>query len=278
MNPTEQILPKVYRGILKISRRRGLLTLGRLNHRLFQSGQYFQLPTGNRFFLPPDPHFFGYMAGHESHIARLISEIVRPGDVCLDVGANIGYFALQLAARSGPDGLTVAYEPDSGNFAMLTTNADLARSEGLQIECVASAVSDSAGSCRLIHGGESTLHTVSTALSADDESPELEVSKVKLDDEIQRVAPSRIIRLVKIDVEGHEIEVLSGMIRSIEKRLIQHAVIEVSPGDIATKFQEILDNHSGSISRVRCWVDGQWITTKVSSLEHRTDVHVSFGS
>jgi len=278
MNPTEQILPNVYRAILKISRRRGLLTLGRLNHRLFPSGQHFHLPTGNRFFLPPDPHFFGYMAGHEPHIARLITEIVQPGDVCLDVGANIGYFALQLAARSGPDGLTVAYEPDSGNFAMLKTNADLARTEGLRIECVASAVSDSAGSCRLVRGEESTLHTVSTAHSTGDESTGLEVSRVKLDDEIQRVAPSRIIRLVKIDVEGHEVEALSGMIKSIENRLVQHAVIEVSPGDIATRFQDILDNHSASISTVRCWVDGQWVTTKVDSLEHRTDVHITFGS
>ncbi len=277
MHPTEQILPAFFRAILKTSRRRGLFTLGRINHKLFPSGQYFRLPTGNRFFLPPDPHFFGYLVGHESHIARLISEIVQPGDVCLDVGANIGYFALQLAARSGPEGLAVAYEPDSGNFAMLKTNSDLARSDGLQIECVASAVSDTAGSCRLIHGEESTQHTVSTAPSTDNDAPGLEVSRVRLDDEIQRVSPSRIVRLVKIDVEGHEVEVLSGMLGSIDNRLIQHVVIEVSPGNIARQIQDILDDHSATISSLRCWVDGQWITTKVSNLEHRTDVHVSFG-
>lgn len=277
MSSNEQILPTVYRALLKVSRRRGQITLGRLNHRLFPAGQFFRLPTGNRFFLPPDPHFFGYMIGHESHIARLISEIVQPGDVCLDVGANIGYFALQLAARCGPDGLTVAYEPDSGNFAMLNTNADLARSVGLQIECIKSAVSDTAGSCRLIPGEESTQHTVSTSHFTEGETPGSQVSRVKLDDEIQRLAPSRIVRLIKIDVEGHEVEVLSGMLNSIQNRLIQHAIIEVSPGEIAKMIHGLLEDLTERILSVRCWVNGQWVKTMVSNLEHRTDVHVSFG-
>lgn len=221
-------------------------------------------------------HFFGYMIGHESHIAKLISEIVQPGDVCLDVGANIGYFALQIAARSGRGGLTVAYEPDPQNFGMLRINAELARSDGLHVECVASAVSDTRGSCRLVRGEESTLHTVATADPPDNESPSLEVSRVTMDDEIRRISPTRIIRLVKIDVEGHEFEVLSGMLESIQNSLIQHVVIEVSPGEIARKIHDLLEERSARISVLKCWVNGQWVETDICNLEHRTDVRISF--
>ena len=76
-------------------------TLSHLNARLFPRGHLIRLDTGCDMFIPPDPHFFGYVVGHEAHITRLIEEVVGEGDTCVDVGANIGYFSLMMAARCG---------------------------------------------------------------------------------------------------------------------------------------------------------------------------------
>src|SRR5262245_27347464 len=96
------VLPGIYRAAMRATRRRGSITLGRINAKLFPDGQTITKPTGEPFYLPPDPHFFGYLIGHETHIGDVIDRLVEPGDIVLDIGANIGYFAVQMVHRAGP--------------------------------------------------------------------------------------------------------------------------------------------------------------------------------
>src|SRR5438094_750470 len=56
---------------------------------------------------------------------RFIESLVHPGDVAVDVGANIGYHTLIFARAVGERGRVFAYEPDPDNFRLLRRNVEL---------------------------------------------------------------------------------------------------------------------------------------------------------
>lgn len=271
---SENALPRVYRSLLKLTQKRGAFTLGRFNHRLFPNGQYFHMASGNRFFVPGDPHFFGYLTGHELHIAQLIDELVRPDEVCFDVGANIGYFTSQMAARCGSEGLVVAFEPDKKNFKWLKKNASLARESGCEIELVQAAVSARPGKRRLIPGAHSTLHK--TEVADEDTLYEEVITAVNLDNEVKRLNITQQIHLIKIDVEGHEAAVLQGMEHIVRDGQVRNAIVEISPGESAAAVEKILDSWGGRVRSVRCWNGDAWQLLAPTKLSWRSDALVTF--
>ncbi len=66
-----------------------------------------------------------YRGVFEPTLSAMIWKIVGPGDVCLDAGANAGYFTLLFARRVGPTGKVIAIEAAPGNVARLTRNVEL---------------------------------------------------------------------------------------------------------------------------------------------------------
>ena len=53
---------------------------------------------------------------------RLVSSILKPGMTAVDIGANIGFYSMLMAARVGGTGRVVAFEPDADNFRLLEKN------------------------------------------------------------------------------------------------------------------------------------------------------------
>jgi FkbM family methyltransferase len=269
--PEPEILHTFYRSTLRLTGRRGMRTLSRLNHRLFPGGQICRLATGCDFFVPPDPHFFGYIVDHERHVTRLIAELVEEGDDCVDVGANIGYFSLMMAARCGATGRVFAYEPEAGNFAALERNVALASDRGLTIAATRAAVSDRDGVIALVRGEESTLHQVAPAGVAT--PPDDVVPCVNLGDDLRRRGAVGPIKLLKIDVEGHETAVLRGSADFLAGGSVHTAVLEVTPGETAAEIDAILRGLGAS---ARCWLDGGWRPHPVAEVPHRTDILIWF--
>src|SRR5687767_6500480 len=60
----------------------------------------------------------------EHHLTALFESTIRPGDVVLDIGANIGYFTTLAAKLTGPSGRVIAIEADPHTFAALQRNVD----------------------------------------------------------------------------------------------------------------------------------------------------------
>jgi len=69
----------------------------------------------------------------EPYETWLTLQHLKPGDVYVDVGANIGYYTLVAAQRVGPQGKVIAYEPDPHNFALLKANVELNKLTHVQI-------------------------------------------------------------------------------------------------------------------------------------------------
>ena len=72
----------------------------------------------------------------EPRTRRCYQRFIRPGDVVLDIGANIGAHTLPLAQAVGPTGRVVAFEPTDYAFAKLLHNASLNPALAGRIKCL----------------------------------------------------------------------------------------------------------------------------------------------
>ena len=229
---------------------------------------------GAEFILPGDTHYFGFLSGvHERHITNLIHKVVNSGDVCIDVGANIGYFATMMAARCGTSGQVLAFEPVPETFAYLARNARLAETKCQQIIPMQQALSAKIGSLSLVRHSHSTLNEVRIPSTPTDFITDPNHVESTTLDHVINERQLNSISLVKIDVEGHEWPVIEGGIRSLERGLINNLVIEITPGGDAKRIEDVLRPLASS---TRCWIDNTWEEQPISSIKCRTDVWLTF--
>lgn len=161
-----------------------------------------------------------------------IREALRPGDVFVDVGANIGVLTLLGARGVGVRGTVIALEPNPDVFPRLEAHV---RDNGLtQVRLRRSALGDAAGVRTLSvpptgNTGAGTLGVLPPRHGG----RVLASYKVEVEvgDEALGDAPDAPM-LIKIDVEGHEPNVLRGLTRTIEARR-PAVVIEINPTALA---------------------------------------------
>jgi FkbM family methyltransferase len=135
--------------------------------------------------------------------------VSAPGDVVVDAGANVGFFSLRHAPLVGPTGRVFAFEPNPAVFELLERNV---RQNGLsQVKCFQKALSKASGALRFSSDSRGT----SCGHVADAQETGLPVEATTLDDLVIQEGIDRI-DLLKMDVEGHEPEVvLGGMSRAL---------------------------------------------------------------
>jgi FkbM family methyltransferase len=147
-------------------------------------------------------HKFGRMGGEER---AALERYVRPGMTVVDVGSNLGLYTVLLSHLVGPTGRVLAFEPDPGLFVLLQRNCALNGCANV------TAYNLALGSKR----ERLLLHT--TAINSGDNHlgdggsrllrRSVQIEVVPLDE----IAPGLRPDLVKIDVQGWELEVLKGM-------------------------------------------------------------------
>jgi FkbM family methyltransferase len=133
----------------------------------------------------------------------------QPGQVFLDIGAHVGWYAIQAARAVGPSGQVVAIEPAPRNRLQLENNINL---NGItNVTIVPQAVWSHAGKVKWQgDSAESVWHKI-------DESSGIEtVDAVTVDDLVRRFALNRV-DWIKLDIEGAEVEVLKGAAQSIQR-------------------------------------------------------------
>jgi FkbM family methyltransferase len=140
----------------------------------------------------------------ERHMAELFAQAVPAGGLVLDVGAHLGYFTL-LAARGGAD--VIAVEPNPRTLALLRTNV---RANGAEprVTIVPAALAAAPGRARFhlsLAGDTSSLH------GQQDTASDIEVEVTTAD----AIVAGRAVDVIKIDVEGGELDALAGMAGTI---------------------------------------------------------------
>lgn len=165
---------------------------------------------------------------YDATVAAFLRERVKPGAVCVDVGANVGVYVLQFAHWSGPTGHVIAFEPNPSACAVLRKHVEINELTG-RARIVQAAVGAESGEAILYAAeadGMSRLGEPNTALAVN--FCEIKVPVATLDDycEAESLKPDWLF----IDIEGFEIAALSGA-----RKLIQNSrgqlgiVVEMHP-------------------------------------------------
>lgn len=143
--------------------------------------------------------------------AAVFGAFLRPGDVAVDGGANIGAHTVHMANLVGPTGKVLAFEPQRVIFTLLCGN--IAFNEAFQVVPVQAALGAAPGVLRvpaLDYGAAGNFGGVSlleTAGQGGEEVPVRTLDSFKLDK----------LALLKVDVEGMEFEALSGAADTIKR-------------------------------------------------------------
>tara|TARA_B100000073_G_scaffold343611_1_gene348787 strand:- start:185 stop:1135 length:951 start_codon:yes stop_codon:yes gene_type:complete len=143
----------------------------------------------------------------------LLEKVIKPGMTILDIGSNIGYYPLMELNLIGKNGKLISVEPSNSNIELLKKNLSLNNFH--EIEIHEGAVSDKEAEKDFFLSTQSnlnTFHNIGTGIN----HLSGEIVKVKTQT-ISSILNGRAVDLIRMDVEGHEVEVLNGMISSIDK-------------------------------------------------------------
>lgn len=139
----------------------------------------------------------------------LLFQIVRPGNVVLDIGANIGTHTVALATHVTTTGVVYGIEPQRLTFQLLCANVALNALSN--VVCLNAAVGESAGTTRIPTLDPLVPNNFGGLPALGHESGE-DVEVITVDDlNLARC------NLIKVDVEGMETSVLAGARRTIRR-------------------------------------------------------------
>lgn len=171
-----------------------------------------------------------------------VASLAKPGEVVLDVGANIGEVALACAARVGTGGRVYAFEPNPPTFENLSRNVNLNASLPCHVENL--ALGERAGTIGLVQVDGRNPGTVTVAESGESRAKVAEIRVTTLDEYVTANNLPRV-DLIKIDVEGYESQALRGATQTLA-RWHPRLVIE-----IVDSHQR---RHGGSARELAAWL------------------------
>ena len=173
---------------------------------------------------------FGYF--QERFEAYLFRELLAPGSIVIDVGANFGLYTVLSAQAVSPTGRVYAFEPAESAFNLLEENVRL---NGLAevVECYNLCIGASDGQTEFYL----TEDTAFSGMAFTQRSPLLRTKKMpvrSIDSFLQEVGQSGINAL-KIDVEGFEYAVLAGAMETIRNSPRIVILLEISSKNLTSE-------------------------------------------
>ena len=185
--------------------------------------------TGERGFLINE---------HVEKVFEIILKQISPNDVFVDVGAWIGDFVLPVAAKIG-NGVVIAFEQDPHNLEKLRKNVLLNNFKNVTI--IDKIVSNKIGELMFENRGEPT-----SSVTLQKEAG-VYIETCTLDNVLSDYDK---IDIIKIDVEGHEIQVLEGANHTLDKTRMVVLEVHTSLGVDIKNARQILERKGFSINEI----------------------------
>jgi FkbM family methyltransferase len=201
-------------------------------------------PSGHRFRmrLRWQDHT-GYILGaYEPEFVSALCKHVSRGDTCIDVGGNLGYYCMLMATLVGTQGRVFTFEPVSENLAVLKENISL--NNLTNVELVNSALGARAGTMSLIRSEAGSVSATPSvrgyAVAGPQSTVDVQVTTLDAFLEHKNLRPS----VIKIDVEGAELEVLRGAVNTLRTArpavLVEvHGWDDASSGEVKEFFSSL---------------------------------------
>ncbi len=177
--------------------------------------------------------YIGQRMHYEPDVSNALAQLVREGDLVVDVGANVGFFTTLAATLTGPTGRVVSFEPGDNNLDRLKNNVAINKFEHVTVieqpaidapgDVTFFINSDDSGGNALWNPGEHHANPKSAAAPRP-----ITMQGTSVDAEIERLglpAP----RVIKIDTEGAELTVLKGCRNLLTERRTPFVIAEYHP-------------------------------------------------
>ena len=181
-----------------------------------------------RMFFPAQRKGFGkfiytFREYYEPELAYL-EEVLSPGKVFIDVGANFGVYTLVASKLVGAAGKVFAFEPTAQSFAILGQNVALNHSANVRAFQV--ALTQTRGKAWLYHGWDPVGNSLGMDPLCGNQGEEVQTES--LDNLLEENGIDRV-DVIKVDVEGAEELVLRGATRTITNNR-PVVIFEYNPG------------------------------------------------
>lgn len=173
-----------------------------------------QLNLGLRLECNPENFIDRFVLAHglwEPLVVSALSVLVRPGDVCVDVGANAGYISLLMGRFVGPTGRVISFEPNVEVTRKFIRNIGL--NPDLELTVELHTVGLSSRDTKMFVSPDTVVGIGNAGLTpSPSESASLEVTVTTLDSfNLEK------LDCLKVDVEGMELDVLRGAEQTIQR-------------------------------------------------------------
>lgn len=180
---------------------------------------------GIRLALDPRREKYYWAGTHDVAVQDALVRLVRTGTAFWDVGAHVGFFTIMGARLTGPSGQVHAFEPLPANRRRLERTVRLNSARNVAVHDV--ALTDEDGK-RVLHGhDESAMWTL---IAERGKTDGVSVSCRSIDSLVKELGDPTV---VKIDVEGAELDVLRGAIATIRRVSPKFVVEFANPNNVA---------------------------------------------
>jgi FkbM family methyltransferase len=196
----------------------------------------------------------------ERESTELLKGIVREGDVVVDIGSNIGYYALMESILVGHPGMVYAIEPVRRNFISLTKNISLNGYKN--IKAYQLAIGDKQEKVDMNISKKCNWNTIIKTDKIELTGITETVEVTKLDKFLSILRKPNFVRM---DVEGYEINILKGMNRTLKLRTLKNIFIEFHPHIMGKEKTlhclDILDSNGFNVQRaIKSWTTPQYVS------------------
>jgi FkbM family methyltransferase len=199
---------------------------------------------GTKLQIQPQREKYYWAGQHEVEVQNAIVELLRPGDTFWDVGAHIGFFSLIASRLVLPSGHVHAFEPYGPSRARLRTNLELNNVGNVSVH--GEAVAAKPGIAKLYEARETPMWSLVREMG---EGRSIDVSCTTLDEQADIIGKPT---LIKVDVEGVEVEVLRGASRLFASECSPSLIVEFTNDDMrleaallcpSLRFAQLTERH-----------------------------------
>ncbi len=170
---------------------------------------------------------------HEKETSHLMCALVKEGDMVIDVGAHVGYFSLLASRLAGPTGKVFAFEPIEENVARLRNHIRINEADNITV--ISKVVGDVVGSTPFYYnrdndGGHALWDVGEHPFNRRSKEAPLTISLpiTTLDEQFAGMDLGRL-KMIKIDAEGNEFNVLKGAHSILERQRVKCISWELNP-------------------------------------------------
>ena len=161
----------------------------------------------------------------ESEITAIFREILRAGDVVVDVGANVGYYTLLASSLVAEEGLVFSFEPEAASRTRLEEHLALNAVHNVRVFPLGLGERNEEA---VLYAGPSRNPGLASLRPRQGRTGKKRTRLGRGD----VLVPPEIwprVRLIKVDVEGAELGVLRGLSGLLEADAVPYLIVEVTP-------------------------------------------------